>query len=128
MTQKSEKAPWLYQQQLLGFNYRITDIQCALGASQFKRINQTIEKRRKIFHAYQEAFKKNKNIQCPIVPHNTDPAWHLYIIRYIGDDIEWRIRTLELFYVKIIYFHKFTISQFIYNHGIRVNIKKMKNL
>ena len=44
-------------------------------------------------HAYQEAFKKNKNIQCPIVPYNTDPAWHLYIIRYIGDDIEWRIRT-----------------------------------
>ncbi len=90
---KSEKAPWLYQQQLLGFNYRITDIQCALGTSQFKRINQTIEKRRKIFHEYQEAFRKNKNIQCPIVPHNTDPAWHLYIIRYIGDDIEWRIRT-----------------------------------
>lgn len=90
---KNEKAPWLYQQQLLGYNYRITDIQSALGTSQFKRIDQTIKKRKKIFSEYQKAFKGNKNIQCPIIPNDTNPAWHLYIIRYVGEDNEWRIKT-----------------------------------
>jgi UDP-4-amino-4,6-dideoxy-N-acetyl-beta-L-altrosamine transaminase len=90
---RNEKAPWLYQQQLLGYNYRITDIQSALGTSQFKRIDQTIKKRKKIFSEYQKAFKGNKNIQCPIIPNDTNPAWHLYIIRYIGEDSEWRIKT-----------------------------------
>tara|TARA_A100001011_G_C14313395_1_gene846742 strand:+ start:2694 stop:3899 length:1206 start_codon:yes stop_codon:yes gene_type:complete len=88
-----DKAPWLYQQQLLGYNYRITDIQSALGTSQFRRIDQTIEKRKKIFNEYQKAFGGNNNIQCPIIPNDTDPAWHLYIIRYVGEDKEWRIKT-----------------------------------
>ena len=44
---KTDKAPWLYQQRLLGYNYRITDIQSALGTSQFKRIKKTISKRKK---------------------------------------------------------------------------------
>ena len=88
-----DQAPWLYQQQLLGFNYRITDIQSALGSSQFKRINNTIERRKKIFQSYQNAFSNNKDIICPTIPKNTEPASHLYVIQYAGDNENWRLNT-----------------------------------
>ena len=91
--QNIEQAPWLYQQQLLGFNYRITDIQSALGSSQFKRINNTIERRKKIFQSYQNAFSNNKDIICPKIPQNTEPASHLYVIQYAGDNEDWRLNT-----------------------------------
>ena len=92
-SKKIEKAPWLYQQKLLGYNYRITDIQSALGTSQFKRIKKTISKRKKIFNSYQKAFMNNKDIICPIIPKNVEPASHLYVIRYAGNDRNWRLKT-----------------------------------
>ena len=91
--ENEEQAPWLYQQQYLGYNYRITDIQSALGSSQFKRISTTIEKRKKIFNSYQNAFSGNKDIICPTIPNNTEPASHLYVIRYSGKDNNWRLKT-----------------------------------
>ena len=76
------KAPWLYQQQALGFNYRVTDIQCALGTSQFGRLDQIIQRRRVLFDQYQEAFGANENLICPTCPGESDPAYHLYVLRF----------------------------------------------
>ena len=48
--------PWYYEQQALGFNYRITDFQCALGISQLKRLDKFIKRRREIVDFYREKF------------------------------------------------------------------------
>ena len=90
-----EKAPWLYQQQELGYNYRITDIQSALGTSQFKRIDSTIKKRKKIFDIYQEAFRDTKDIKTPKEFNNYFCAYHLYVIKYLGCKKDWRINKIN---------------------------------
>ncbi len=77
-----EKAPWLYQQQVLGYNYRITDIQCALGTSQFRRLDGIVKRRREIVDCYQTAFSQNDQLICPPCPEGTAPAYHLYVLRF----------------------------------------------
>lgn len=77
-----EKAPWLYQQQQLGYNYRITDIQCALGTSQFQRLNATVRRRREIVDCYHKAFSTNAALSCPPCPSEVVPAYHLYVLRF----------------------------------------------
>src|SRR5207237_943177 len=47
-------GPWYYEQQSLGFNYRITDIQCALGLSQLRKLPEFVERRRELFEIYRD--------------------------------------------------------------------------
>lgn len=49
-----DEGPWYYEQHALGFNYRITDIQCALGLSQLRRLDGFVARRRELVRAYQE--------------------------------------------------------------------------
>ncbi|MFT5241792.1 MAG: perosamine synthetase [Candidatus Promineifilaceae bacterium] len=82
-TAGTPKAPWLYQQQALGFNYRITDIQSALGASQFTRLDDFVARRRDIFDQYQAAFAgSTDDFVLPPCPPEFDPAYHLYVLRF----------------------------------------------
>ncbi|MDA3799809.1 MAG: UDP-4-amino-4,6-dideoxy-N-acetyl-beta-L-altrosamine transaminase [Kiritimatiellae bacterium] len=90
-----EKAPWLYQQQTLGYNYRITDIQCALGISQFQRLDDIVERRRAIFDLYQSAFSGNLNLICPTIPEETKPGLHLYVLRFKGNSHFIRIQACK---------------------------------
>lgn len=71
---------WYYEMQELGYNYRLTDFQAALGISQLKRADEGLEKRRLIASVYDEAFKNNANIigQSGVIDGH---AYHLYIIR-----------------------------------------------
>lgn len=78
----TDKALWLYQQQELGFNYRITDIQSALGASQFSRLDTIVARRREIFDRYQAAFAECNDFELPPCPKDSDPAYHLYVLRF----------------------------------------------
>jgi hypothetical protein len=71
---------WYYEMQELGYNYRLTDIQAALGLSQLKRASANLERRHKIAKKYDEAFK-NTPIQTPKVSKNFSHAYHLYVIR-----------------------------------------------
>jgi len=73
--------PWYHEMQILGFNYRITDFQCALGISQLKKLNKFIQKRRRIAGIYNKAFKNNIFFDLPTEKNHTKSSWHLYAIR-----------------------------------------------
>ncbi len=73
--------PWYYEQQALGFNYRITDIQCALGISQLKKIDYFFRRRRRIAEAYNNAFADNKLIKAPFESPGCFTNWHLYVVQ-----------------------------------------------
>ncbi|MBL4818709.1 MAG: UDP-4-amino-4,6-dideoxy-N-acetyl-beta-L-altrosamine transaminase [Deltaproteobacteria bacterium] len=71
---------WYYEQITLGHNYRMTDIQAALGLSQLKRLDEFVACRRRLATRYTKEFKEaSVKMQCQ--HENTDPAWHLYVIR-----------------------------------------------
>jgi len=72
---------WYYEMQGLGYNYRITDIQCALGLSQLTRLDTFVDRRREIAKRYEEAFRDNPWFDIPIVRDYASPSWHLYVLR-----------------------------------------------
>ncbi len=74
-------APWYYEMQALGFNYRITDIQCALGLSQLKKLDRSLERRREISQRYTDAFANSRVLVTPYQEPDRESAWHLHVIR-----------------------------------------------
>lgn len=72
--------PWYYEMHNLGFNYRITDFQCALGLSQLAKLDKFVERRKEIAARYDEAFKDVKHIK-PLYRFDFDSAYHLYVAR-----------------------------------------------
>ncbi len=80
------EGPWYYEQLELGYNYRITDISCALGVSQMKKLDSFIEKRRDVAAKYNEAFKDIDKIQIPYQLAESRSGWHLYMIKLKGID------------------------------------------
>jgi perosamine synthetase len=75
------EGDWYYQQLELGYNYRITDIQCALGISQMNKLDSFIERRKEIVKRYNEAFAKIDEITIPFQKENCNSSWHLYVIQ-----------------------------------------------
>lgn len=69
---------WYYEQQALGFNYRLTDIQAALGISQLKRLDNFVKKRREIAKQY---FDKLDNVILPYQHPDASSSWHLFVIQ-----------------------------------------------
>ena len=72
---------WYYQQLELGYNYRITDIACALGASQMDKLDRFLERRRQIAGKYDEAFADIPQIKTPWQQEGCQSGWHLYMIQ-----------------------------------------------
>ncbi len=72
---------WYYEMQELGFNYRITDFQAALGISQLKRAQAGLDRRHQIARTYDEAFAGISGIQTPLTAENSYHAYHLYVIQ-----------------------------------------------
>jgi UDP-4-amino-4,6-dideoxy-N-acetyl-beta-L-altrosamine transaminase len=77
---KPTDGPWYYEQIDLGFNYRMTDLQAALGISQLKRINLFIKKRHQIAALYDKLLASSKII-LPFQHKDNNSSFHLYIIR-----------------------------------------------
>jgi perosamine synthetase len=79
--QRQESGQWFYEMVLLGFNYRLTDVACALGISQLNKLEPNLARRREIAAQYTKAFRNLPAIEVPAVRDGVDPAWHLYPIR-----------------------------------------------
>ena len=79
--QRQTDGQWHYEMVLLGFNYRLTDIACALGLSQLKKLEANLLRRREIAARYTAAFRDLAGVMLPAVRASVNPAWHLYPIR-----------------------------------------------
>ena len=77
-------APWAYDMVTLGRNYRMTDIQAALGVSQAKKIDVFVQKRTKLSQLYHELLQDIPQIELPVTLENVTHAWHLYTILLKG--------------------------------------------
>jgi len=81
MFENESHGPWYYEMQELGYNFRITDIQCALGISQLKKLPEFVEKRRGIAKKYDKAFETMKGIEPLQEKEGQFGSYHLYVIK-----------------------------------------------
>jgi len=78
------EGSWYCEMRLLGYNYRLTDIQSAIGITQLKRLSSFIQKRQRIGEMYRKAFEGNEYFDIPSEKIGSTSAWHLYPIRLKG--------------------------------------------
>jgi dTDP-4-amino-4,6-dideoxygalactose transaminase len=86
------EGPWHQEVQEFGLNYRLTDIQAALGRSQLERLQHFLQRRLEIVDKYNTAFASNPSLRLPGVTPGARPAWHLYPLRVPADK---RLRVYE---------------------------------
>lgn len=75
------EGPWHHDMTALGFNYRLTDMQAALGTSQLARLPEFVERRRQIADRYRERFAGDARVRCPIERPGVTHAYHLFVAR-----------------------------------------------
>ncbi|MDD5929214.1 MAG: UDP-4-amino-4,6-dideoxy-N-acetyl-beta-L-altrosamine transaminase [Spirochaetales bacterium] len=86
-TTKDEKlltknpGPWYYEMQSLGFNYRMTDMQAALGCSQLAKLDFFKKRRREVVATYNHAFEGMKYLKTPTEPKEVSSCFHLYAVQ-----------------------------------------------
>ena len=78
--ERPDEGGWWYEQHDLGFNYRLTDVQAALGTSQLGKLARFIDRRRAIAATYDDAFSDLQAVERPGRRAEVDPGWHLYVI------------------------------------------------
>ncbi len=105
--QRDEQRTWFYEMLELGYNYRITDFQCALGLSQLKKLPTALENRRRIASRYDNAFASVSAIQPLTIQKHVLHAYHLYVIKL-------NLKTLG--------FSRDNLFQKFRNKGIGVNV------
>lgn len=79
---REPEGPWYYEMQVLGYNYRLSDIAAALGYSQLRKLDRFLQRRREIAARYDELLK-GFPLQTPIPRSDVVPAWHLYVVRLL---------------------------------------------
>ncbi len=92
MTKESD-GPWYYEQIDLGFNYRMTDLQAALGISQMDRLDEFLSKRRYLANRYNELLKDLPLI-LPYQHKDTNSSWHIYVVKLETEKTKINKRTL----------------------------------
>ncbi|KZN47168.1 UDP-4-amino-4,6-dideoxy-N-acetyl-beta-L-altrosamine transaminase [Pseudoalteromonas luteoviolacea] len=81
LLEQDSDGPWYYEQQALGFNYRMTDIHAALGMSQLDQLNQFVNKRNELASYYDALFTKYDEINPLTQSDDVYSAYHLYVVR-----------------------------------------------
>lgn len=80
-----DQGPWWYEQHHLGFNYRLTDVQAALGTSQLNRLERFIDRRREIAGRYLEGLSDLSQLVLPTERDDVSSGWHLFVVRVRED-------------------------------------------
>ena len=94
----SNEGPWYYEMHEMGFNYRITDIQCALGISQLRKVNKFIRRRKEIAKIYDKEFSGEDIFKIPKVEKNYSHAYHLYPLQIDFDKKDQKKRLFHKLY------------------------------
>jgi UDP-4-amino-4,6-dideoxy-N-acetyl-beta-L-altrosamine transaminase len=92
------EGQWYYQQVALGYNFRITDFQAALGVSQMRRIDEFVARRNEIAETYRNAFA-DLPVRCQHVPAGVRSTYHLFVIELLEHDrteMYYRLRELDV--------------------------------
>lgn len=76
-----DSGAWYYEQISLGYNYRITDMQCALGISQMRRLDEFVQKRRELVKRYNQALSKCDSLILPYQQEGCNNSYHLYVVQ-----------------------------------------------
>ena len=84
---KNNDGPWYFEMRELGYNYRITDFQCALGSNQLKKLDCYVQKRREIAKKYDETFSNADNLIIPDAHRSIGHAYHLYLLQISFDKL-----------------------------------------
>lgn len=77
-----DEGPWYYEQLELGYNYRISDIEASLGASQMKRLPEFSKRRQELVAYYNKEFSQIKEVSFQYDPTPEDTTRHLYVLRF----------------------------------------------
>ena len=85
--QKNSDGPWYYEQIALGFNYRMTELQAALGVSQLKRVDEFVSRRHELVNRYNKLLK-DLPLTTPFQTEDGYSAYHLYVIRLNNQSID----------------------------------------
>jgi perosamine synthetase len=84
--QREARGTWAYDMAELGFNYRLSDINCALGASQVAKLPAWVRRRQELAARYDQLFASVEVVRTPVVPEDRTSGWHLYPVRLQTDD------------------------------------------
>lgn len=76
-----DEGAWWYEQHFLGFNYRLSDVQAALGYSQMRKLDRFLSRRREIAAMYMEAFSDLDELVLPTEQAGVESGWHLFVVR-----------------------------------------------
>ncbi|GAB6100048.1 UDP-4-amino-4,6-dideoxy-N-acetyl-beta-L-altrosami ne transaminase [Halanaerocella petrolearia] len=79
---------WYHEQQSLGYNYRMTDIQCALGISQLEKSDQFLARRKEIAAEYNQVFEDLEGVVIPQQKSTRESSWHIYVLQLELDKLE----------------------------------------
>ena len=127
----SKNGLWFYEMRKLGFNYRLSDINCALGISQLKKLTQFVKFRRKIAKIYNEGFSEIEFIETPLEKPNCHHSYHLYPLRINFDKFKIDKKKFFKKFLKIgvkLQVHYIPIFfQPYYKNNFKFNIKNFKN-
>jgi perosamine synthetase len=94
-TQRARERSWEYDVEDIGFNYRLTDVQCALGLSQLAKLDGWVRRRRAIASMYDTELARLSQVELPVRITDRESSWHLFVIRLRLDRL--RVGRREVF-------------------------------
>jgi perosamine synthetase len=86
--QREKLGSWFYEMVDLGYNYRLTDIQCVLGLSQLRKLPQWVTQRQRIAKRYDEAFVELVAVESLTVLEEVSHAYHLYMVQFDLEELQ----------------------------------------